>query len=137
MVGDISEGKAYWCWLNEPDTKYVPQWSLRFVPLTDFEQKFFVHNSYNTRTEQEDGKDIGISVLMNRRVKGMDGEVLKKPLLFDKDKKPLGLYEELPNGSNVKVKYKCWERTHPFTNEVVKGIDLIAVMLLDETPSMF
>ena len=64
-------------------------------------------------------------------------DVLKKPLLFDKDKKPLELYEELPNGSNVRVKYKCWTRTHPFTDEIVKGIDLIAVMLLDETPSIF
>ena len=55
--------------------------------------------------EQEDGKDIGLSVLIRRKVKNMD-DVLKKPLLFDKDKKPLELYEELPNGSNVRVKYK-------------------------------
>ena len=47
--------------------------------------------------EQEDGKDIGLSVLIRRKVKNMD-DVLKKPLLFDKDKKPLELYEELPNG---------------------------------------
>ena len=86
--------------------------------------------------EHEDGKDIGLSVLINRKVKNMD-DVLKKPLLFDKDKKPLELFEELPNGSNVKVKYKLWERTHPFTGDVHKGIDLIAVMLLDETPSIF
>ena len=86
--------------------------------------------------EQEDGKDIGLSVLIRRKVKNMD-DVLKKPLLFDKDKKPLELYEELPNGSNVRVKYKCWTRTHPFTDKIVKGKDLIAVMLLDETPSIF
>jgi hypothetical protein len=135
MLGDISEGKAYWCHLSEPCIKYVPQWSLRLVP-SEFEQEFFKRNNHKTRMEQEDGKDIGLSVLINRKVKNMD-DVLKKPLLFDKDKKPLELYEELPNGSNVKVKYKLWERTHPFTGDVHKGIDLIAVMLLDETPSIF
>jgi hypothetical protein len=131
MLGDISEGKAYWSWLNEPDTKFVPQWSLRLVP-NELTQMFFKVNKYPTRMEQVDGKDVGLSVLMSRR-----SENTKKPLIFDKDKKPLELYEELPNGSNVKVKYKCWKRTHPFTGEVHKGVDLIAVMLLDETPSIF
>ena len=131
MLGDISQGKAYWSWLHEPDTKFVPQWSLRLVP-SELTQMFFKVNKYPTRMEQVDGKDVGLSVLMSRR-----SENTKKPLIFDKDKKPLELYEELPNGSNVKVKYKCWQRTHPFTGEVHKGVDLIAVMLLDDTPSIF
>ena len=92
----------------------------------------FTDCKYNTQIEKEDGKDIGLSALINRR-----SEDTKKPLLYDKDKKPLELIEELPNGSNVKVKYKCWTYTHPYTGEVRKGCDLIAVMLLDETPSIF
>ena len=135
MFGDISQGKAYWCHLLEPDISSVPQWSLQLVP-SEFGQKFFQYNNYPTQMVKENGNDIGLSVLINRKVKNMD-DVLMKPKLFDKDKKPLELIEELPNGSNVKVKYKCWTYTHPYTGEVRKGCDLIAVMLLDETPSIF
>ena len=131
MFGDISQGKAYWCHLLEPDISSVPQWSLRLVADAGH-QEWFKHLKYNTQIEKEDGKDIGLSALINRR-----SEDTKKPLLYDKDKKPLELIEELPNGSNVKVKYKCWTYTHPYTGEVKKGCDLIAVMLLDETPSIF
>jgi hypothetical protein len=63
-------------------------------------------------------------------------DVLERPLLFDKDKKKLELFEKLPNGSNVMVKYNEWESTLS-NNKSIKGIDLIAVMLLDETPSLF
>lgn len=135
MLGDITEGKAYWCHLSQPDISSVPQWSLQLVP-SEFDQKFFQYNNYPTQMVKENGNDIGLSVLINRKVKNMD-DVLMKPKLFDKDKKPLELIEELPNGSNVKVKYKCWTYTHPYSGEVRKGCDLIAVMLLDETPSIF
>ena len=131
MFGDISQGKAYWCHLLEPDISSVSQWSLRLVADAGH-QEWFKHLKYNTQIEKEDGKDIGLSALINRR-----SEDTKKPLLYDKDKKPLELTEELPNGSNVKVKYKCWTYTHPYTGEVRKGCDLIAVMLLDEIPSIF
>jgi len=135
MLGDISEGKAYWCWLSEPDISSVPQWSLRLIP-SEFEQEYFKTCGYPIQIEKDNDKDLGISVLINRKVKNMD-DVLKKPILLDKDKKPLELIEELPNGSNVKVKYKCWTYTHPYTGEVRKGCDLIAVMVLDDIPSIF
>ena len=128
---DILEGKAYWCWLYEPDTKFVPQWSLWLVP-DESSQLFFSTVGYKTRMEQVEGKDVGIAILINRR-----SENAKRPLLFDKDKKPLQLYKELPNGSNVKVKYETWRRTHPYTNELHKGIALQALMLLNEPPSIF
>jgi len=133
--GLVVEGKAFWCFLNEPNIQFEPQWSLRLVG-SELEQRIFEHGGFGMRMEQLDGKDVGLSVLMKRKVKSMD-DVLKKPILLDKNQNRLELFEELPNGSNVKVKYKRWERTHPFEDKVVKGIDLIAVMLLDETPTIF
>ena len=133
--GLVVEGKAFWCFLNEPNIQFEPQWSLRLVG-SELEQRIFNHGGFGMRMEQLDGKDVGLSVLMRRKVRSMD-DVLKKPILLDKNQNRLELFEELPNGSNVKVKYKCWERTHPFEDNVVKGIDLMAVMLLDETPTIF
>jgi len=133
--GLVVEGKAFWCFLNEPNIQFEPQWSLRLVG-SELEQRIFEHGGFGMRMEQLDGKDVGLSVLMKRKVKSMD-DVLKKPILLDKNQNRLEILEEIPNGSNVKVKYKCWERTHPFEDKVVKGIDLIAVMLLDETPTIF
>jgi hypothetical protein len=64
-------------------------------------------------------------------------DVLEKPLLFDVNKKPLELFEELPNGSNVMVKYNEWEGISKTDNLLYRGLDLIAVILLDKTPSLF
>ena len=119
--GLVVEGKAFWCFLNEPNIQFEPQWSLRLVG-SELEQRIFNHGGFGMRMEQLDGKDVGLSVFMRRKVRSMD-DVLKKPILLDKNQNRLELFEELPNGSNVKVKYKCWERTHPFEDKVVKGID--------------
>ena len=64
-------------------------------------------------------------------------DVLERPLLFDKNKNRLELFEELPDGSNVLVKYNEWEAISKKDNKIYRGLDLISLMLLDETPSIF
>ena len=83
-----------------------------------------------------DNKEVGLSIYIRRKVKHMD-DVLERPLLFDKDKKRLELFEELPDGSNVMIKYNEWEGISKTTNKLHKGLDLIAVILLDESPNLF
>ncbi len=134
MNGNVIEGKAFWSWLHEPNISSNPEWSLRIVP-SEIEQPRFKKAGYKMQMEQIDNNDFGLSFLIRRKVKHMD-DVLERPLLFDKDKKKLELFERLPNGSNVMVKYNEWESVLP-NNKSIKGIDLIAVMLLDETPSLF
>ncbi|MDB4159281.1 hypothetical protein N9727_01700 [Gammaproteobacteria bacterium] len=134
MDGNIIEGKAFWSWLHEPNISSNPEWSLRIVP-SEIEQQRFKKAGYKMQMEQIDNKDFGLSIFIRRKVKHMD-DVLERPLLFDKDKKKLELFESLPNGSNVMVKYNEWESVLP-NNKSIKGIDLIAVMLLDKTPSLF
>jgi hypothetical protein len=53
------------------------------------------------------------------------------------NKVPMEIFEELPNGSNVIVKYSEWERISTTDNMLHKGFDLISVVLLDEAPSLF
>jgi hypothetical protein len=84
--------------------------------------------------EQINNQDFGLSVYMYRKVKHMD-DVLERPQLFDKNKNSLELFEELQNGFNVMVKYNEWETTSD--NKVFKGIDLIAVILLEDEPKLF
>ena len=135
MEGKVIEGKAFWCFLYHPDITSNPQLSLRLVP-SEIEQQRFKKSGHEMNMEVLNNKDFGLSALFIRKVKHMD-YVLEKPLLFDANKKPLELFEELPNGSNVMVKYSEWEGISKSDNLLYKGLDLIAVILLDKTPSLF
>tara|TARA_B100000767_G_C19520237_1_gene432153 strand:- start:177 stop:584 length:408 start_codon:yes stop_codon:yes gene_type:complete len=135
MEGKVIEGKAFWCFLYHPDIISNPQWSLRLVP-SEIEQQRFKKSGHEMNMEVLNNKNFGLSALFRRKVKHMD-DVLEKPLLFDVNKEPLELFEELPNGSNVMVKYSEWEGISKSDNLLYKGLDLIAVILLDKTPSLF
>ena len=135
MEGKVIEGKAFWCFLYHPDITSNHQWSLRLVP-SEIEQQRFKKSGHEMNMEVLNNKDFGLSALFRRKVKHMD-DVLEKPLLFDANKKPLELFEELRNGSNVMVKYSEWEGISKSDNLLYKGLDLIAVILLDKTQSLF
>ena len=135
MRSKIIEGKAFSCFLYQPDIRSNPQWSLRLVP-SEIEQQRFKKLGYKMNMEYLNGSEFGISVLFKRKVGHMD-DVLEKPSLFNMNKVPMEIFEELPNGSNVIVKYSEWERISITDNMLHKGFDLISVVLLDEAPSLF
>jgi hypothetical protein len=135
MRSKIIEGKAFSCFLYQPDITSNPQWSLRLVP-SEIEQQRFKKLGYKMNMEYLNGSEFGMSVLFKRKVGHMD-DVLEKPSLFNMNKVPMEIFEELPNGSNVIVKYSEWERISITDNMLHKGFDLIAVVLLDEAPSLF
>ena len=135
MSEKIIEGKAYYCYLNQPDIRSNPEWSLQLVP-SQIEQQRFKKYGYDMSMITIDKENIGLSVYMRRKVKHMD-DVLERPMLFDKNRKRLELFDELPNGSNVMIKYNEWEGISKTTNKLHKGLDLIAVVLLDESPNLF
>jgi hypothetical protein len=135
MRSKIIEGKAFSCFLHQPDITSNPQWSLRLVP-SEIEQQRFKKLGYKMNMEYLNGSEFGMSVLFKRKVGHMD-DVLEKPSLFNMNKVPMEIFEELPNGSNVIVKYSEWERISITDNILHKGFDLISVVLLDEAPSLF
>ena len=135
MRSKIIEGKAFSCFLHQPDITSNPQWSLRLVP-SEIEQQRFKKLGYKMNMEYLNGSEFGMSILFKRTVGHMD-DVLEKPLLFNMNKVPMEIFEELPNGSNVIVKYSEWERISITDNMLHKGFDLISVVLLDEAPSLF
>ena len=135
MRSKIIEGKAFSCFLHQPDITSNPQWSLRLVP-SDIEQQRFKKLGYKMNMDYLNGSEFGMSVLFKRKVGHMD-DVLEKPSLFNMNKVPMEIFEELPNGSNVIVKYSEWERISITDNMLHKGFDLISVVLLDEAPSLF
>ena len=135
MRSKIIEGKAFSCFLHQPDITSNPQWSLRLVP-SEIEQQRFKKLGYKMNMEYLNGSEFGMSVLFKRKVGHMD-DVLEKPSLFNMNKVPMEIFEELPNGSNVIVKYSEWERMSITDNMLHKGFDLISVVLLDEAPSLF
>lgn len=135
MKSKIIEGKAFSCFLHQPDITSNPQWSLRLVP-SEIEQQRFKKLGYKMNMEYLNGSEFGMSVLFKRKVGHMD-DVLEKPSLFNMNKVPMEIFEELPNGSNVIVKYSEWERISITDNMLHKGFDLISVVLLDEAPSLF
>ena len=135
MRNKIIEGKAFSCFLYQPDITSNPQWSLRLVP-SEIEQQRFKKLGYKMNMEYLNGSEFGMSVLFKRKVGHMD-DVLEKPSLFNMNKVPMEIFEELPNGSNVIVKYSEWERISITDNMLHKGFDLISVVLLDEATSLF
>ena len=135
MRSKIIEGKAFSCFLHQPDITSNPQWSLRLVP-SEIEQQRFKKLGYKMNMEYLNGSEFGMSILFKRTVGLMD-DVLEKPSLFNMNKVPMEIFEELPNGSNVIVKYSEWERISITDNMLHKGFDLISVVLLDEAPSLF
>lgn len=135
MRSKIIEGKAFSCFLHQPDITSNPQWSLRLVP-SEIEQQRFKKLGYKMNMEYLNGSEFGMSILFKRTVGHMD-DVLEKPSLFNMNKVPMEIFEELPNGSNVIVKYSEWERMSITDNMLHKGFDLISVVLLDEAPSLF
>ena len=135
MRSKIIEGKAFSCFLHQPDITSNPQWSLRLVP-SEIEQQRFKKLGYKMNMEYLNGSEFGMSVLFKRKVGHMD-DVLEKPSLFNMNKVPMEIFEELPNGTNVIVKYSEWERISITDNMLHKGFDLISVVLLDEAPSLF
>ena len=135
MRSKIIEGKAFSCFLHQPDITSNPQWSLRLVP-SEIEQQRFKKLGYKMNMEYLNGSEFGMSVLFKRKVGHMD-DVLEKPSLFNMNKVPMEIFEELPNGSNVIVKYSEWERISITDNMLHKGFDLISVVLLDEATSLF
>ena len=135
MRSKIIEGKAFSCFLYQPDITSNPKWSLRLVP-SEIEQQRFKKLGYKMNMEYLNGSEFGMSILFKRKVGHMD-DVLEKPSLFNMNKVPMEIFEELPNGSNVIVKYSEWERISITDNMLHKGFDLISVVLLDEAPSLF
>ena len=135
MRSKIIEGKAFSCFLHQPDITSNPQWSLRLVP-SEIEQQRFKKLGYKMNMEYLNGSEFGMSILFKRTVGHMD-DVLEKPSLFNMNKVPMEIFEELQNGSNVIVKYSEWERISITDNMLHKGFDLISVVLLDEAPSLF
>ena len=135
MRSKIIERKAFSCFLYQPDITSNPQWSLRLVP-SEIEQQRFKKLGYKMNMEYLNGSEFGMSVLFKRKVGHMD-DVLEKPSLFNMNKVPMEIFEELPNGSNVIVKYSEWERISITDNMLHKSFDLISVVLLDEAPSLF
>lgn len=135
MRSKIIEGKAFSCFLHQPDITSNPQWSLRLFP-SEIEQQRFKKLGYKMNMEYLNGSEFGMSILFKRTVGHMD-DVLEKPSLFNMNKVPMEIFEELPNGSNVIVKYSEWERISITDNMLHKGFDLISVVLLDEAPSLF
>jgi hypothetical protein len=124
MRSKIIEGKAFSCFLYQPDITSNPQWSLRLVP-SEIEQQRFKKLGYKMNMEYLNGSEFGMSVLFKRKVGHMD-DVLEKPSLFNMNKVPMEIFEELPNGSNVIVKYSEWERISITDNMLHKGLDLIS-----------
>ena len=135
MAENVIEGKAYCCYLNQPDIRSNPEWSLQLIP-NEIDLQRFKKSGHDIKMVSLNNEDLGLSIYMRRRVKHMD-DVLERPLMYDKNKKRLELFEELPDGSNVMIKYNEWEGISKTTNKLHKGLDLIAVILLDESPNLF
>ena len=63
MRSKIIEGKAFSCFLYQPDITSNPQWSLRLVP-SEIEQQRFKKLGYKMNMEYLNGSEFGMSVFL-------------------------------------------------------------------------
>ena len=119
----ILEGKAYWCSLFTPN-KFYGYYGLNLLVNKSTYNKF-KKQGYPTK-ELEQGFTLRI---MTKDKEGYE------PIIVNKKEKPLKIFGEIPNGSNVKVKVDTWETNNTYGH--FKGFTLIAVMYLDEVPKLF
>ena len=119
----ILEGKAYWCHLKEPNKYYGYYGFLLTLNKTKYLQ---------LKKEGYQVKDTEWGYCLNVKTKPKEGYA---PILVNRKEKPLKIFGDLPNGSNVKVRLEPWETDNRFGH--YKGFKIIAVMLLDKPPSLF
>ena len=120
----ILEGKAYWCSLFQPNTKFNSVYQISLMVNKSLYDKY-KKQSYPTKKILE-----GYCIVM--RTKTKEGY---KPIVVDKKQQPLVMFGEIQNGSNVKVKFDTYETNTTYGR--FKGFNLIAVMLLDDVPKLF
>ena len=119
----ILEGKAYWCNLREPNKLYGYYGLL--ITINKSKYLKFKKEGFAVR-------DTEWGYCLNIRTKPKEGY---KPILVDRKEKKLKMFGDIPNGSNVKVRFDTFETKHLYGT--YKGTTLIAVMYLDEVPKLF
>jgi hypothetical protein len=114
-------GESRWASITNPNTTYDPMYCINLIVedniAADFKARGFTVKDM----------DEGPALVFKRKVTGSGGRLNEKPKLYDRAKNEIDL--SVGNGSKVKVQYKEWEATHNGT--LYKGLDLIAVQVLD------
>ena len=115
-------GTAKWAYIQTPNTKFEPQWTIDVAPDSPEELEKF--KAAGHRIKEADGLEY---VVFKRKVHGANGRPNQQPRLVDEHKNPIDV--QVGNGSKVCVQYNEYSgsgRYGPY-----QGLDLKAVQVLD------
>ena len=124
----VVEGKAYWAFTHKPYE--LAQENYQLMLALDAETM--------ARFEERGHKLQDIKINHDKVLKGVRIAKRKqygKPPIYDKNQDRIFLDEEIPNGTKVKVKFKEWELDNKYGQ--FKGLQLLAIMLMEELPLPF
>jgi len=116
----IVKGKAYWAYINEPNVKFEPTYTIDLQVNSEIAEEF-KEKGFSVKQ-----MDNGPALVIKRKVNNK-GYINSAPKLFNLDKQEIKA--KVKNGSNVRVEYREWEVTNQFGN--FKGLELRAVQLID------
>ena len=119
----VVKGKAMWCHISQPNTKFEPCWSVDLVPEDSSVIEDFRSKGYRIK-QTKDGED---AITFKRKVKGNKGGENKQPKLVDAEKNPIN--ELVGNGSIINVQYNEWATENSFGS--FQGLDLKGIQVLE------
>jgi hypothetical protein len=111
-------GTAYWAFIQTPNTKFEPQWTIDVIPDNEEDLEL------GLRIKKINAKE---AVVMRRKTHKNNGAPNKQPKLVDANKNPIDV--QVGNGSRVCVQYEYYEGKG--SHGPYQGMDLKAVQVLD------
>lgn len=122
----VLKGKAMWCSIQEPNTKFEPMWCCDLI-VDDKTAKEFSKAGHKVRTNEETGEK---SIKFKRKVTTAKGKANRQPVVVDANRNPFT--ELIGNGSVVNVQYKEYEWN--YAGKSGKGLDLQGVQVVEHKP---
>ncbi len=119
----IIKGTALWAYINTPNVKYDPLWTIDLIPDDESELEALEAKGYKIKT----GKDGQKAVVIKRKTVKANGSPAMQPKLVDAHKNPIDL--AVGNGSKVAVQYEEYAGTNAYGP--YQGLDLKGVQVLD------
>ena len=117
-------GTAKWAFINNPNTKFEPCWTIDLAPDEPSDLEYFRNKGFRIKKDSTDGLEY---IVIKRKVKKANGESNAQPRLVDANKNPIDV--QVGNGSKVGVKYTEYSGEGKFGK--YQGLDLMAVQVVD------
>jgi len=116
----IIKGNVKWAFIQTPNTKYEPKYTVNLFPENPEDLSDFEAQGYPVKVDETTQEKF---IVVKRKVMNKNGKKLPVPKLLDAQKNPIDI--QVGNGSYVAVQLRPWDIGD------FKGFELQGVQVLD------